>query len=176
MRRLPVVLSVFALAIAVVCSNPDKIRTADTLDSLSAVPPARVDSGSFTTDDFKRLAWLHGRWEGFMPDGGKYYAQYEMLDDSTIVMHGFPDARFSAANDSARITLRKGVVAREGPGGRWVASRIDSTGVDFAPQRVAANFVTLARESATAWNTTMRWTDRDGRPQSRLYALHRYGR
>ncbi len=176
MRRLPLLLSVCALALAVVCSNPDRIRTPAAADSLAAVPPARVDSGSFTADDFRRLAWLHGRWEGFTPEGDRYYAQYQMLDDSTIIMHAFGDARFTAANDSARLTLRHGVVAREGPGGRWVATRLDSAGVDFAPVRIAGNYMTLARESATAWNTTLRWTDRDGRPQSRLYALHKYGR
>lgn len=176
MRHLPVLLAFTALAASVMCSNPDRIRTADTPDSMAAVPPATVDSGKFSAGDFRRLAWMHGRWEGFMPEGGKYYARYEMLDDSTIVMHAYADSSFTAVNDSARITLRRGVVSREGPAGRWVATRVDSTGVDFSPQRVAGNFITWTRESATAWNTILRWTDRDGRSQSRLYALHTYGR
>lgn len=176
MRHYHVLLSLAALAIPAACSSPDRIRTAETPDSLAAVPPTTVDSGSFGAGDFRRLAWMHGRWEGFMPEGDRYFARYEMLDDSTIVMHAYADSSFTQANDSARITLRRGVVSREGPGGRWVATRVDSTGVDFSPQRIAGNFITWTRESATAWNTILRWTDRDGRAQSRLYALHKYGR
>lgn len=174
MRHLLALTALLSLALA--CDNPDKLETSYNPDSLSAVAPTSVDSGSFTSADFRRLAWLHGRWRGFMPDGRAFFEQYAWANDSTIEMRAFADSSFANASDSSRITLRKGTIASEGPTARWVATRVDSMGADFAPQRGAGNSFTWTREDSTKWNSVLRWTDRDGKPQTRFYALHRYGR
>jgi hypothetical protein len=161
-----------ALALAAACKPAqDRIPIdtgARTADSIAA--------GQYTVADFRNLRWLEGRWRGFMPDGKTFYEQYRFLDDSTIAMHSFADSTFTRSTDSSRVQLRNSAVTSAGLTAAWVATRLDSTGADFAPQRGVSNRFTWARESATRWNATLRWTDSDGRPQSVVYALHKLGR
>lgn len=160
-----------ATALLVAACRPDPNRLVDSA-SLARDTTA-VAGGVFTVDDFRRLRWLDGRWRGFMADGQNFYEQYRIVNDSTIVKHSFPDSTFARATDSSRVQLRGGRVSDESRNAAWVATRLDSTGVDFAPLRGANNHFTWAQESPTLWNATLRWTDKDGRPQSVLYALHK---
>jgi hypothetical protein len=145
-------------------------------DSAGANAPLPADAGTFAVADFQQLRWMNGMWRGFMPDGGKFYERYRVIDDSTMMMHAFPDSTFGTPSDSSRIMLRDGRVINDGGSARWVATRLDSVGVDFTPHYGAPNRFTWARESETQWSATMRWTDESGRPQTRTYALHKFGR
>jgi hypothetical protein len=166
---------VTAVVLATACGNSGDKIPVDTAASV-ATAPAPVVAGTFTLDDFRRLRWLDGRWRGFQPDGNKFYEQYRWLNDSTMAMHAYSDSTFTMASDSSRVELRGGTVSNESPTARWVATRLDSTGVDFGPHHGAANHFTWAQESPTKWNATLRWTDKNGRPQTVVYALHRFGR
>lgn len=172
--RNAIVATVFAGSLACSSEVPDNPGGADS--SQSTLPVASAPAGTYTLDDFRRLHWLDGRWRGFLPDGERFYEQYRVMNDSTIVMTGFKDSTFAAVNDSARITLRGGTVSSESAASRYVSSRLDSTGADFSPERGAKNAFTWARESADRWTATLRWTDGEGRPQTVVYALHRLGR
>jgi hypothetical protein len=132
-------------------------------------------AGRYSLQDFGRLRWLDGSWRGRLPDGGYFYERYRLVDDSTIAMSGFPDSLFARADDSARITFRGGTVADEG-GMRWVATRLDSSGVDFASERNASNNFTWAPESADRWTATLRSNDREGRPRTTVYPMERIRR
>jgi hypothetical protein len=132
-------------------------------------------AGRYTPQDFARLRWLDGSWRGRLPDGGYFYERYRVVNDSTIAMRGFPDSLFARVTDSSSISLRGGTVASEG-GTRWVATRLDSSAVDFASERNAANNFTWTRESADRWTATLRSTDRDGRPRTIVYPMERVRR
>lgn len=69
--------------------------------------------------------------------------------------------------------VRLGAVAG---GSRWVATRLDSSAVDFASERNAANNFTWTKESPDRWMATLRSTDRDGRPRTTVYAMERVRR
>lgn len=163
------------IATLVACSGKEVKETPQAAADSSIAPP-RATPGHFTRDDFARLRWMQGRWEGFMSNGQRFYEEYAFVDDSTINMTSFGDSSFSRAGDHARVTLRNGLVHNVGATARWVATRIDSAGIDFSPDSGAKNSFTWARESPTAWNATLRWMDKDGRPQTVVYALHRFGR
>jgi len=167
-------LIVLASVLVVACGKADKPLPVDT--AAVARDTTAVVAGQYTLADFQRLRWLDGRWRGFMSDGKTFYEQYRFLDDSTIEKHAFPDSTFTKASSSSRVQLRGGTVADESASARWVATRIDSMAVDFAPHHGATNHFTWARETPTQWNATLRWTDKDGVPQSVVYALHRFGR
>jgi hypothetical protein len=162
------------LALIGACSKD--VPRPDTTSTLPPVATAIAPSGQYTLDDFRRLRWLEGRWRGFMPDGSSFYEQYRFLNDSTIEMRNFSDSTFTRATDSSRVTLRNRLVANQGGSARYEATRLDSTGVDFAPHEGARNHFTWARESETRWNATLRWTNQQGQPQTVIYALHRFGR
>ena len=168
--------TVWMVAALAACSSKDVPEpvTGDSASSAPAVPAAAPATVSL--EDFRRLHWLGGRWRGFMADGKTFYESYEIRNDSTILMTGYPDSTFSRPTDNARIVLRGGKVMNEAGvdgGPQWFATRLDSTGVDFTPGRGALNAFTWTRESPTKWNATLRWTDRDGRPQTTVYALHK---
>lgn len=164
---------VLGLLLVTACSAKDVPEQA-TGDSTTAAPAVPLTTpGTFTLDDFRRLHWLDGRWQGFMSNGQKFYEQYRVENDSTIVMTSYPDSTFGTAEGTSRITLRNTQVTSESATSRYVATRLDSVGVDFAPDRGARNAFTWARETDTKWTATLRWTDKDGRPQTTVYALRR---
>jgi len=152
----------------------DSARAADRTDSPGARPAATA--AHFAVADFQKLRWLAGSWRGSMPNGGSFHEHYRVVDDSTIAMRSFSDSTFKQATDSSTIVLRDGVIASEGGGGsgsaRWVATRLDSTGVHFAPDRGAGNNFTFLRDSTDRWTATLNW------PNGRnvVYRMRRVGK
>ena len=140
----------------------------------AAVPAP--DAVAVTLADFQKLRWINGPWRGFMASGERFYEWYKFENDSTILKTEHPDSTFGTPSGESRIMLRNGIVVDSSLRSSYVATRLDSTGIDFAPRRGATNNFTWAREDATKWSATIRWVDKDGRPQSVLYALHRFGR
>ena len=147
-------------------------------------PPADTTSaargllpGTYSIDDFSRLRWIEGRWRGNSPDGkSPFYEEYRFINDSTIAKYAFPDSTFGKASDSSRVQLRGGLIRDEGLKASWQVTRLDSTGADFAPDRGATNYFTWSPLSPTSWSATLRWTDKDGRPQTVEYVLHKFAR
>ena len=166
---------VAAVVLASACGESGDKIPVDTAAPV-ATTPAPVVAGTFTLDDSRRLRWLDGRWRGFEPNGNKFYEEYRWLNDLTIAMHAYSDSTFTKASDISRVEFRGGTISNESRTARWVATRLDSTGIDFGPHHGATNHFTWAQESPTTWNATLRWTDKNGRPQSVVYALHRFGR
>jgi len=157
--------------VALACGKGDGARS----DSgIPAAPPAQPVS--VTLADFRKISWINGPWRGFMADGGKFYEWYKFENDSTILKTSHPDSTFGTPSDESRIMLRNGIVVDSSARSSYVATRWDSTGADFAPRRGAQNSFTWAREDTTKWSATIRWVDKNGQPQSALYALHRFGR
>jgi hypothetical protein len=159
------------LAAAVLASVILACRARDESRNDDSVRPALP--GTYAGVDFQRLRWLEGRWQGRMEDDSKFYEQYRFVDDSTIVMYSFKDSTFSQATDSSRITLRGSTVASEAASARWVAERLDTLGVEFAPDRGATNYFAWSKDSPNAWTATLRWMDRDGKVRRVAYALQR---
>ena len=157
------------------CRSESGERSADSAAGSVAADVGQPVPGRYTVQDFARLRWLDGSWRGRLPDGGYFYERYRLLNDSTIAMRGFADSLFARVTDSSSITFRGGAVASEG-GTRWVATRLDSSAVDFAAERNAANNFTWTRESADRWTATLRSTDRDGRPRTIVYPMERVRR
>lgn len=171
MRRSLAVLGLVALA----CGKGDTGSADSTASTAGAAPPA-PDAVAVTMADFQKLRWLNGPWRGFMANGEKFYEWYKFENDSTIVKTEHPDSTFGRPSGESRIMLRNGIVVDSSMRSSYVATRLDSTGIDFAPRRGATNNFTWTREDTTKWSATIRWVDKDGRPQSVLYALHRFGR
>lgn len=171
--RAPALLVVLLVALA--CRSEEQ-PSADSTAQSSGGAAAASSAKQYSLADFRQLRWLEGRWRGGLPNGDSFYEQYRWADDSTIVMHSFPDSTFARASDSARISLRNGVVANEGATARWEATDLDSASVDFAPVRGASNSFGWVRESSTRWTATLRSTDREGRPQQTVYRMERINR
>lgn len=159
--------------VALACGKTS-VERADSAVKAEALPA--VDAAAVTVAEFQKLRWINGPWRGFMSDGNKFYEWYRFLDDSTIHKTEHADSTFGTPSGESRIMLRNGVVVDSSARSLYVATRLDSSGVDFAPKRGATNTFTWTREDTTKWSATLRWTDKDGRPQTTVYALHRFGR
>lgn len=170
------VVVVVAVALTGAACRPDDVPETPAFDSVQASALGiSATPGTYTLDEFRRLHWLDGRWRGFMADGSSFYEQYRVVNDSTIEMTSHADSTYGPSNDGSRIALRGGKVTSEGGASQYVATRLDSTGVDFIPIK-GRNAFTWVRESDTRWTATLRFTDADGRPQTVVYAMHRFGR
>src|SRR5687767_16020153 len=90
-------------AVTVVMACDKKVQS---LRQIAVPPDSEVRAGEFTADDFRRLRWLAGRWQGFQPDGGKFYEEYRVVNDSTLAMFSYPDSTFGTPSDSSRVQLR----------------------------------------------------------------------
>ena len=129
--------------------------------------------GRFTVQQFSTLRWVEGTWRGRLPDGGAFYERYRVVDDSTIAMQSFADSTLTVTSDSGRIALRDGTIADEGGAARWGATRVDSTGVEFAPMTGATNGFTWTKDRGDRWTATLIWTDKDGRLRTVVYPMER---
>lgn len=165
---------VLPLALAAVASVACGDKSGKPTDS-TAVTVSTPNAPKFVPADFARLRWMQGRWRGQMPSGDFFYEQYSFVDDSTMQMYAFSDPTWTQRSDSSRIVLRGGTVANDGGDARWVATRLDSTGIDFAPEKGAINFFTWTRGTETDWTASVRWTDQQGKPQNLVYPMHRMG-
>jgi hypothetical protein len=179
MKRLFLTTAVLSVAlVAGISCRAEKPPTSENAQGASTpkkptpVPPA---AGKYALKDFVSLAWLVGSWQGRLPDGRSFYERYRWVDDSTIRMRSYKDDTFSKATDSARIMLRAGTVADQG-GARWLATRLDSTGVDFASEHDASNNFTWAKQSRNSWKAVLNSIDRNGKAQSVIYPMQRIGR
>lgn len=167
--------AVVAMTLAVLLGVSCRTESAQPADSL-APAVVKPTAGRFSLQDFTRLRWLEGSWRGRLPDGGYFYERYQILDDSTIAMRGFADSTFTRVADSARIGLRGGTIIDEGGSAPWVATRLDSSAVEFASTLDASNGFTWTRESPDRWTATLRSTDRQRRPRTTIYPMERIRR
>jgi hypothetical protein len=160
------------VSIAIIACSRGDSPPADTASSAKPLLP-----GMYSLDDFSRLRWLEGRWRGTTQDGtNPFYEEYRFLNDSTIAKYSFADSTFAKASDSSQVKLRGGLIRDEGLTASWQVTRLDSAGADFAPDRGATNYFTWTPASPTSWTATLRWTDKQGRPQTVEYVLHKFAR
>jgi len=165
-----------ALAVAACRSGERNVADSATASERDSATPRAPNPGQFAIGDFRHLRWLDGSWRGALPEGGFFFETYRLVDDSTIAMYGFPDSTFRSATDSARISLRGTTIVDEGTSARWVATRLDSSTVHFAPERGGSNGFMWERESPDRWLATLRSRDRQGATRTIMYPMQRFAR
>ncbi len=112
-------------------------------------------AAAVTLQQFGKLKWLVGAWQG---SGGGYpafFEDYRMLDDSTIGMRSFAGADLSKVKDSARIELRGGAVYHHGRGSREVAVEFTGGTIHFVPAANGRGGFTFSRQAADLWIATL---------------------
>jgi hypothetical protein len=168
-----------ATVLSAVSCQPDtraaSDRATDSGAGAAAAANAQPAAGQYSVQDFARLRWLEGSWRGQLPDRSYFYERYRFLNDSTISMYGFPDSTFARATDSAMITLRGGTITDVGASAHWVATRLDSSVVEFTPVQPTSAPFSWARESANRWTATLR-SRNPAQSQTTVYRMERAGR
>ena len=131
-------------------------------------------AGKYSLQDFARLRWLDGSWRGRCRTAaistsamGHGARRLPCVASRTRCSRGLPTAPpsgFAGARSPS-----------EG-GSRWVATRLDSSAVDFASARDASSNFTWVRESPDRWTATLRSVDKQGRAQTIVYPMERVRR
>lgn len=125
----------------------------------------------FTVDQFSRLAFLSGRWQGATPDGKPFYEEYDQPEPTVFRSRRFGDATFSEYSDGSTITFADGEVIAQWGEFTWHASRIDDTAACFDPVNAPSHF-SWHRLDGNRLEARQRWTA-DGKEQHYTIALTR---
>jgi hypothetical protein len=145
--------------------------TPTTPSRVTPVPPAApID---VTVEQFGALRWLEGTWRGSGVDQPTFYERYTFVDDTTIRAESSPDSTFPNPEEAGEIVLRGGRVMTGEETMAWAVSSIDAGSVRFDPIRGARNTFVWTRESDSAWNARLSWTDRDGVAHEQVYQMRR---
>lgn len=130
-----------------------------------------------TTDAFRMLGWLEGRWRGDQPNGLPFFEEYRFENDSTIRSFTYADSVTSTPTDSGAIVLRNSVVTTGSEGTRWAVRELSESRVGFEPQVGADNSFVWERVSSDAWTATLRWPGTKNRPAREVvYRMARVSR
>ena len=117
----------------------------------------------FSLDDFGKLQFLEGRWQGQNSDGKAFYEQYDRPDQRTFRSRRFSDAGFTEHSDGSTISFLDGEVLSSWGEFTWRASEIDAVHATFAPVQAPTQF-TWRRIDDSTLEAHQRWST-DGNEQ-----------
>ncbi|AHG93521.1 hypothetical protein J421_5986 (plasmid) [Gemmatirosa kalamazoonensis] len=154
MRRLPLV-ALTSLCVALPSSLP------------LGAQPRGLQVPVITPRGLAQLRWIEGDWRGAGMGGTQqapFYERYRFVDDSTLTVESFADSTFRTVRDAARYELRGGRLGNVGMGPRYVAVRLDSLGVEFAPVSRASNHFRWDRAKGAGmhpaqWQAMILWVE-----------------
>lgn len=107
--------------------------------------------------DFVRLHWIEGSWRGKSDSSAPRYERYHFINDSTLVMESFADAKFSRPAERVRYEWRDRRFASTGSSGRWAATAFDSASVTFTPLSPGHNTFIWQRVDDDHWTVALSW-------------------
>ncbi|THC43193.1 hypothetical protein [Massilia sp. Mn16-1_5] len=117
----------------------------------------------FSLDDFGKLQFLEGRWQGQSSDGKAFYEQYDRPDQRTFRSRRFSDAGFTEHSDGSTISFLDGEVLSSWGEFTWRASEIGAAHATFAPVQAPTQF-TWRRIDDNTLEARQRWST-DGNEQ-----------
>ena len=125
----------------------------------------------FSLDDFGKLQFLEGRWQGQSSDGKAFYEQYDRPDQRTFRSRRFSDAGFTEHSDGSTISFLDGEVLSSWGEFTWRASDIGPDSARFAPVSAPSEF-NWHRIDADTLEATQHW-NAEGKPQHYTMRLTR---
>ena len=141
---------------------------------LPGCQPKAADGMTVTLEEFGRLQWLAGKWTGTASDGSTFHESYVFLNDSTIRSYTWADTGFTQLSDSSDLTLRHGGVSSGSGDLRWVLTSWDRFGLRFEPRGKAVNTFLWRYVDDYTWIATLRWQDREGKRQEKVYTMRKW--
>lgn len=117
----------------------------------------------FSIDDFAKLQFLTGRWQGHSKEGKELYEEYERLDPATFRSHNYSSAAFIDPTDGSTIVFKDGEVISTWGELSWRATEIHDDSAVFEPINAPSQF-SWHRVGATGLEARQRWTA-DGKEQ-----------
>jgi hypothetical protein len=170
-----IVIRVTLLVILPLSSGCDQPPANSAAVNTTPVAARRTNSepGHIDTDDFRRLNWVLGSWQGTTPEGTVYFESYRVLNDSAIQMYLHANSASGPQVDSARIYLSDGRIYTDSRAGRWVASGVADSGILFLPLP-AGRFAPATRRIRWTLTDSLAWRiDAEDAGINRTYTMQR---
>lgn len=138
------------------------------------------DKVMYHADDFAKLQFLQGRWEGKGPDGKLFYEEYRFESAVLFRSTRYQDDTFSASNTASKNTPADGSTVEFSDGQiiakwlefSWQASDIRPGKACFVPLNAPSSFCWEQINSNTV-HVTQSWQGEDGTPQQFVMPLRR---
>ncbi|MCB1589564.1 MAG: hypothetical protein KDI56_11735 [Xanthomonadales bacterium] len=126
----------------------------------------------FSEEDFARLGFLQGQWQGTGPDGALFYEQYAFEGTHRLVSSRYADANFDEVTDRSVVELAAGSITSSWDVYRWQASEVVDGKACFDPVAAPSRFCWERIDTRTV-HVTQQWDGEDGQPQSHVVVLQR---
>lgn len=127
----------------------------------------------FNVDEFARLRFLEGRWQGEAPDGSAFFEEYDRPAPEMFRSRRYTSAAFTEHSDGSTIALRDGEVVAQWGEFTWRASTIETDGASFEPVSAPSQFSWRRIDDATL-EAHQRWTS-DGKEHQYTIQMKRIG-
>ena len=141
----------------------------------SGAQARNVARGALGVADLRKLRWLQGDWAGTALGETPTYQRFRFTDDTTIAVTYYRDSAFTQETAAGRVYLAAGRIYHTFGSNRWVATRVDSSGLYLVPERTARNNFSWVYVSPDAWTSTMR-TGVSGHQRVIVYNMKRVAR
>jgi hypothetical protein len=135
---------------------------------------AKSQQPSYGINDFKKLGWLQGKWEGSATGEATFYEQYKFLNDSTLAMLYYKDASFTGVPDTGWVLLKGNSIIHQSGKALWKLSSLSDKEVVFAPVNVKRGFV-WRKENKDQWSAILEIVNKEGQVSTKTYVLKRKG-
>jgi hypothetical protein len=112
--------------------------------------------GGVTEDDFAKLKWLEGSWQGTMPAGQAFYTRYEFITPTRMDVYTQPYGQNALKHLVATIYLENGDAFMEQDGTKWLVLMSD-TGerISLLPAQMFGNSQRWRRINGDQWEATI---------------------
>jgi hypothetical protein len=131
-----------------------------------------LPSSPFGVGDLKKIHWIEGRWRGSAQGQAPFFEQYRFANDSTLEITYFADSSFTNTSGRGRVYLTVGRIYHATGPSLWGASKVDTAGIFFVPQKNASNTVSWSFQSPDLWTATLR-SSATGHEQVTIYQMRR---
>lgn len=126
-----------------------------------------------TQADLVKLQWIVGTWRGKGGDVPAFYERYKFENDSTLVVETLADETITKVTEVSRFGLKDGTFGHSEGASSSVATALDDNSITFQPVGKGNSF-RWQRESENSWKAILKWTDKKGAAQERIYDMERW--
>ena len=161
-----IAIGILALISLTACSQQGEAQKGGT-PAWQATP-----SKGFTAADVAKLKWIEGTWKGM--DGDKPFYERYKIDGTAMIVEGLKEDG-SPDGEPSRFELNNGEFGKGEGDKRSAASEITADSVQFVPAVPGkSNSFRFHRQADGTWHALLEWTDKDKKPQQKIYKMERW--
>lgn len=105
--------------------------------------------------DLRTLHWLKGKWKGQGETGAPFFEQYEIRNDTLIVISYYADSGFKSKSGEATIFFSRDKIWHVYGNSKWILSEATDSSWRFLPVERASNSFLWEYVDRNHWKATI---------------------